>query len=153
MTYNSSKSKVYFFYQYSSFALANRSFLKDFIAQIFKKEHKKLESLNFVFCSDKDLLIINREYLQHDYYTDIITFDLSVSEEIGAEVYISIERVKENAKKLKIPFNQELLRVIFHGVLHLCGYKDKNKKDILEIRNKEDKYLKQYTNLVSREKK
>ena len=87
---------------------------------------------------------INRQFLKHDYYTDIITFDLSDTNAIHAEVYISIERVKENATTLKASFKSELHRVIFHGALHLCGYKDKSDTEKKKMRQKEDVYLSCY---------
>ena len=123
-------------------SLANRGPLKSFIQKLIRKEGKKLGGLNYVFCSDKELLKINQDFLQHDYYTDIITFGLSEPNlPIEAEVYISIDRVKDNAKNLNLTFKNELLRVVFHGALHLCGYKDKKKSDIEQMRQKEDYYL------------
>ncbi len=125
--------------------LLHKTKLKQRIEQLFKKEQVKLDSLNYVFCSDEYLLQINREFLKHDFYTDIITFDLS--EKTGAvigEVYISLDRVKENAAALGTIFNEELLRVVFHGALHLCGYRDKKKADIEEMRKKEEQYLRLY---------
>jgi len=106
-----------------------------------ESEAKDLESLNIIFCSDDFLLNINQEYLNHDYYTDIITFDYS-SDKVEGELYISIDRVRENAKDLGISFNHELHRVIIHGVLHLCGYKDKSEEEEKLMRLKEDTYLK-----------
>lgn len=101
--------------------------------------------MTYIFCSDEYLLNINKAHLQHDYYTDIITFDLSVSksETIG-EIYISIDRVRDNAANLKVSIKEELHRVIFHGALHLCGYKDKTPKHEKEMRRAEDKYLSMY---------
>ena len=90
------------------------------------------------------MLEINRTYLKHDYLTDIITFDLSEGPSTTAEVYISVDRVKENARNNKVSFKNELHRVIFHGALHLCGYKDKKKKEIAVMRQKEDQYLSKY---------
>ena len=130
-------------------SLKQRKPLKLFINHLFQKERKKLQSLDIIFCSDEYLLEINKQHLQHNFYTDIITFDLSdspTSSMIG-ELYISIDRVKDNATVLNISFNTELLRVIFHGALHLCGYKDKKLSDIKIIRQKEDDYLKSYYNL------
>ncbi|HEX4876978.1 MAG TPA: rRNA maturation RNase YbeY, partial [Chitinophagaceae bacterium] len=118
-------NKIKFFFPYKT-RLSDRTRLKSFIESIFRKEKMALAELNYIFCSDDELLQINRQFLQHNYYTDIITFDLSdTGNAIHAEVYISIERVKDNARKLGVSFRKELHRVIFHGVLHLCGYKDK----------------------------
>jgi rRNA maturation RNase YbeY len=97
-----------------------------------------------VFCSDRELLKINRTFLKHDFYTDIITFDLSESKTIQGEIYISVDRVRDNARKLETTFNSELHRVIFHGALHLCGYKDKDKQSRLKMRVREEYYLNQY---------
>ncbi len=136
-------SKVKLFFPKKT-RLANRTRLKSFIEKIFKKEGKILGGLNYVFCSDGELLKINRTYLKHDYYTDIITFDLSESKSKEGEIYISVDRVRDNARKLGATFKSELHRVIFHGALHLCGYKDKDKKDRIQMREKEDYYLNQY---------
>ncbi len=141
MPLSSSKSKVCFFFQNVKVSLTNRTQLKKNIQVIFKKEGKRLKSLNYIFCTDAALLEINRQFLDHDFYTDIITFDLSGSPEIEAEVYISIDRVRENARELQYSFKSELSRVIFHGALHLCGYGDKNKNDRQLMRIKEDFYL------------
>ena len=140
----SSKSKVYFFFQEVKISLANRGHLKKYIEAIFKKEAQKLDTVNFIFCSDNVLLEINQKYLKHDFYTDIITFNLSNTKAIRAEIYISIDRVRENSLELGVPIKSELLRVIFHGVLHLCGYNDKTKVEKKEIREKEDYFLKRY---------
>jgi len=123
-------------YQYSS-----EDLLSNWILQSILKESKDLVSMNIILCGDEYLLKINRDYLKHDYYTDIITFDYN-SEEIEGELYISIDRVKENASDLGVSFQHELHRVIIHGVLHLCGYGDKTEKDEEIMRSKEDFYLK-----------
>lgn len=131
------------------FRSANRSLqipgkrqVKAFIESIFKKEKQALASITYVFCSDKFLLQMNRDFLQHDYYTDIITFGLSEKgQPVEAEVYISLDRVKDNAKTHGATRTNETLRVIFHGALHLCGYKDKKKSEITLMRDKEDYYL------------
>ncbi len=135
---------IHFFFPYRNFALIRRTKLKSFIRDIFKNENKTLVSLRYVFCTDAYLLEINRQYLQHDYYTDIITFELGEAGKIDGEIYISAERVKENAQLMHTSFNKELHRVIFHGVLHLCGYKDKLKNDKFEMRAKEDRLLQLY---------
>ena len=126
----------------SSILIKNKKSIKDLIKQIFLKERKVLGRLQYVFCQDDYLLQINQSHLQHDYYTDIITFDLSdtLDETVG-EIYISIDRVKENATQHQTIFDQELLRVIFHGALHLCGYRDKTKREITIMRQKEEEYL------------
>jgi rRNA maturation RNase YbeY len=144
MPHSRSTSKIYFFFQDVRINLANQTQLKHFIHSIFGKEGKRLECLNFIFCTDKALLEVNRQFLSHDFYTDIITFDLSDSHNVQAEIYISIDRVKENAAMLGVSFKSELHRVIFHGVLHLCGYKDKSKDQKNLIRGKEDFYLASY---------
>ena len=125
--------------------LLERTRLRGFIISTFKKHKVSLDSLNIIFCSDAYLLDINRTYLQHDYYTDIITFDL----EGAAEIYISVDRVKENAQAEGVSFKQELHRIIFHGVLHLCGFSDKTASAKIEMTRQENKLLAHY--FVSRE--
>ncbi len=138
-------AKVSFYYNDVQFTFKQRNALKGFIEQLFVKEKIKLTELTYIFCTDDYLLNINRSALNHDYYTDIITFDLSNDDSFTiGEIYISIDRVKDNANQLAIPFNQELHRVIFHGALHLCGYEDKSKADIVKMRSMEDKYLATY---------
>jgi probable rRNA maturation factor len=123
----------------------NRTRLKQFIPKLCKKEKRITGEIAFIFCSDTYLLDINQQFLQHDTFTDIISFDYTEHNgPLTGEIYISVERVKENAKIMDVPFYQELHRVIFHGVLHLCGYKDKLKADKLLIRAKEDFYLREY---------
>jgi rRNA maturation RNase YbeY len=125
--------------------LKERNRLKNYIKSVFKKESKSLNSLTIVFCSDKYLLNINKEFLKHNYYTDIITFDLSTSKYlIDGEIYISIHRVQENAKTFNTTIKTELHRVIFHGVLHLCGYQDISQSQKTKMRKKEDEALKKY---------
>ncbi len=127
-----------------SFRLPDKKGLKAFIPFLFQQEKKKNEQINYIFCTDDYLLNINRQYLQHDYYTDIITFDLSDTGSIAGEIYISIERVKDNAKQMDVPFETECLRVIFHGALHLCGYTDKTQTQQKKMRQKEDEYIERY---------
>ena len=122
--------------------LRDRNRLKKFLASLFKKEGKPLAELQYIFCSDDYLLAINRHYLSHDYYTDIITFDLSEKgQPINAEIYISVDRVRENAREFESSLKKELHRVIFHGALHLCGYKDKTAAQEKKMRQMEEKYL------------
>ncbi len=144
MPLSTSNPKVCFFFQEVKVNLAHRTELKNFIQSIFKNEGKRLESLNYIFSSDKALLDINRQFLYHDFYTDIITFDLSESDAIRSDIYISVDRVKENASQLGVSIKSELHRVVFHGVLHLCGYKDKTKGEKREMRGREEFYLIKY---------
>lgn len=125
--------------------LQNRQLLKLFIQQIFTYYKRELVYVNYIFCSDEYLLQINKAHLNHDYYTDIITFNLSLNKKIiEGEIYISVDRVKENAALNNTTFKQELHRVLFHGVLHLCGFKDKAKKEEVLMRRTEDFWLTQY---------
>jgi rRNA maturation RNase YbeY len=132
--------------------LGNKTQLKKWISAIIKNENKKEGKINYLFCTDKELHKINREFLNHDTYTDIITFDYSESNKVSGEIYISSERVKENSQKLKTEFESELRRVIIHGVLHLCGYKDKNPAQKKEMRDKEDDALTKF-NLIPSSRK
>ena len=128
-----------------------RGVLKTFIASQALKEVKKKLSVTYVFCSDEHLLNMNRQFLEHDFYTDIITFPLNETEkEIEAEIYISVDRVKDNALKFKSDFSDELHRVIFHGVLHLIGFKDKSKKDKETMRTKENEWLRKFKAALKR---
>lgn len=139
------KADIEFHFNQVSFTLKNRKRLKSFLQGIFKQEKRDLGSLSYVFCSDEYLLDLNHRYLNHDYYTDIITFELSEPGDlIKAEVYISIDRVKENAKLNNTSFAHELYRVIFHGALHLTGQNDKTPVQSESMRQKEDQYLSQY---------
>ena len=139
------EAEIHFFSQGNNISLRNRGKLKQFLQLLALKEGKKLGTLNYIFCKDRELLEINKTYLKHNFYTDIITFGLSENEEpISGDIYISIDRVRENAKKLGNSINSETHRVIFHGLLHLCGYKDKTGSDSKKMRNKEDYYLNIY---------
>lgn len=123
--------------------------LKGFLEKQMKKEGIRIECLQYVFCSDKYLLGINKQFLNHDYYTDIISFDLSETKGVLiGDIYISVDRVKENAKTMKTKQPDELLRVIFHGALHFCGYKDKKTADAKLMRAMEDKWIKAYLKLT-----
>lgn len=138
-------SNVQFHFLKGSNSLSDRTRLKSFITTIFRKEKKRLGEIHYIFCSDDYLLEINRQHLKHDYYTDIITFGLSdPGQPIQAEVYISLDRVRDNARQLNNTVKEELHRVVFHGALHLCGYKDKKAKDQTIMREMEDKYLRLY---------
>ncbi len=122
--------------------IRDKMIIKVFISNIFLLENKILERVDYIFCSDNYLLEINKKFLQHDYFTDIITFPLSeVDQPIVAEIYISLERVKENALDHKSTIFNESLRVLFHGALHLCGYADKYRNQKLLMHTKEDFYI------------
>lgn len=139
---NKPMQKVHFYFHDRSYALKDRKKLKRTIDLIFEKEKRTLQKIDFIFCSDDYLIDINRKFLNHDYYTDIITFDLSTRKnQIEGEIYISIDRIKENARTIKTSIRNELCRVVFHGALHLCGYSDKTEKEINLMRKAEDKYL------------
>lgn len=123
---------------------ARRNF-KNCIYKLFILEGFKLQKLRYIFCSDKYLLQLNNKYLNHNYYTDVITFFISAkSEPIEGEIYISTDRIKKNAKKYRVPYQTELLRVMLHGALHLCGYNDQNKKAKGQMQKKEDLYIQFY---------
>jgi rRNA maturation RNase YbeY len=127
-----------------SFFLKDKLLLKTFFASIFAQEKKDFKSVSYVFCTDEFLLKLNQQYLNHDTLTDILTFTLSdISLPIISEIYISLERVKENAEKLQVPFSEELSRVMIHGILHLCGYDDHSPSQKQEMRVKENFYLNQ----------
>jgi probable rRNA maturation factor len=135
----------FFFPESKVSALKERTRLKIFIHKQFLREGFKLGSLTYIFCSDEYLLALNQQHLQHDYYTDILTFNLSSTEKVvNGEIYISIDRVRDNAENHDKTFINELHRVIFHGALHLCGYKDKTKSQEKEMREKENQYLSLY---------
>ncbi len=136
--------EIYFDTENIDFKLSAIMLTRKWLKESVKNENPKFKigELSFVFCDDAYLHKINVEYLNHDTLTDIITFDNSDDEnKIEGDIFISIERVRENAATLKTIFEQELRRVIIHGVLHLCGYKDKTKKDAQIMREKEDFYI------------
>lgn len=135
------ESGVFFTADDVSFEPADPDTLVEWISETVSAEGFELNRLDFIFCSDESLLEINRNHLGHDYYTDIITFPLN-DNPLLAEIYVSVDRVKENAQALQIPFESELHRVMIHGVLHLCGFDDHEEEDIRIIRKKEDACLK-----------
>lgn len=123
------------------FNLKRKSDLKTWIKSTVEREKHLLGSLNYIFTSDESLLKINIEYLNHNTYTDIITFNYNENKKVSGDIFISIDRVKENAEKFEVSFEEELRRVMIHGVLHLCGYKDKTKADSDLMRKKENASL------------
>ena len=132
--------KIFFHKESVSFPL-DTSAINNWIENAVFTLGYSLKNLSFVFCDDEYLKNINVKHLGHDYYTDVISFDYSTEEGLVGDVFISIERVKENAKNFKVSFNKELFRVIIHGVLHLCGFNDKTDKEIKEIRKQENHFL------------
>ena len=138
-----SKSSVSFFFEDVNFKIDKKKIVS-LIETTVRMEKKKLYSLNYIFCSDKFLHKINLEALNHDTLTDVITFNYGDAENIEGEIYISLDRVKENAKIFNKEIYNELLRVIIHGALHLCGYNDISDEDEKLMRQKEDFYLEKY---------
>lgn len=131
------------------FKLKKSALIKKWIEKVAAKEKKTVGDLSYVFMSDEELLKINQQFLKHNTYTDIITFDYSENKKISGEIFISVDRVEENAKKMGTTFEDEIHRVIIHGVLHLCGYKDKTKIDSDNMRKQEDKTLRVFNALTN----
>lgn len=129
------------FQSVGTFSLKTETAVTKCVKALVNQELRKIGDITFVFCDDNYLHKINLEFLDHDTYTDIITFDYSVGNEVISEIYISIDRVEENAKKYSQTFENEIHRVMIHGVLHLCGYKDKLAEDKQIMRDKENHYL------------
>jgi rRNA maturation RNase YbeY len=123
-----------------SFAGKKRS-ATTLIKTLLRMESKEIGDLCFIFCTDKVLLEMNKQYLEHYYYTDVITFDYTVDNTVSGDIFISVERVEENADKFGVSFDHELSRVMYHGVLHLCGYKDNSEDEERMMRDKENFYL------------
>lgn len=126
------------------FQLENEEQYSSWISNVISSENKKEGDINYIFCDDEYILEINKQYLDHDYYTDIISFDYSVGNELHGDIFVSIERVRENAVEFGVTFDEELKRVLAHGVLHYCGYKDKTEEEELLMRSKEDEKIKMF---------
>ncbi|MCF4100642.1 rRNA maturation RNase YbeY [Gillisia sp. M10.2A] len=129
------------FYSENQFQLKNSQAHLQWIERVMESEGKRWEELSYIFCDDEYLLNINMQYLDHDTYTDIITFDYTIGNALQGEIYISTERVVENALKYNVNFEDELRRVLVHGILHLCGYKDKTEDDAKLMRQKEEEKM------------
>lgn len=127
----------------TEFSLTNENELATWISNVILSEGYKLEEINYIFCDDNYLFKLNVEFLNHDTLTDIISFDYSIGKIIQGDIFISVERVRDNASDFKVSFLDELHRVMVHGVLHYCGYKDKTLEDESMMRAKENHYLKQ----------
>lgn len=134
---------ILFHSEISDFQLEEPNSIMEWLTEVSTTEHKTIDIINYVFMNDDQLLKINKEYLNHDDYTDVISFQLA-SEPIEGDIHISIERVKDNALTLSIPFDQELRRVMVHGLLHFIGYQDKSEADQAVMTQKEDEYLAKY---------
>ena len=142
--------KIYFHELNIKSSLLHRSDLKTFLLAVFKKEKKRVERVDIIFCRDEYLLSLNKSFLNHNYNTDTLSFLLSEARQsINGELYLSIDRIRINAKDLNIPYQNELHRVIIHSCLHLCGYEDRPKTSALKMEERQEKYLNQW--IVSRE--
>ena len=138
-----------FFSENKNFKISNKKEIRTLLKEICEKENKKISFINCVFCSDNRLLEINKKYLNNTSLTDVVTFDFTTNKKtIEGDVYISIDRVKENAKKYKQLFKTELLRIIIHGLLHLIGFSDKTKEEKNTMTLKENEYLSLYNKLT-----
>jgi len=128
----------------TDFELHNESVFSNWLSEVILSENKKEGEINYIFCDDDYLLEINQNYLDHDTLTDIISFDYSVGNELNGDVFVSIQRVRENATEYKVTFQEEIQRVLVHGILHYCGYKDKTESDELVMRAKEEEKMKMF---------
>ncbi|KAA9352797.1 rRNA maturation RNase YbeY [Larkinella humicola] len=138
---------IRFFTEDIPFTLSRKIPTRQWLTALALKEGFSVGELNYIFCSDEYLLQVNREYLEHDYYTDIITFDNSEEENrLEGDIFVSIDRVRDNARQLNIPEEQELRRVLAHGLLHLCGYGDKTDEEVKRMREKEEESLIDWNN-------
>ena len=128
----------------TDFELHNEKDFVNWLSAVISSENKKEGEINYIFCDDDYLLEINQNYLDHDTLTDIISFDYSVGNELNGDVFVSIQRVRENATEYKVTFQEEIQRVLVHGILHYCGYKDKTESDELVMRAKEEEKMKMF---------
>jgi rRNA maturation RNase YbeY len=136
------------FHSETSFQLSHKMMYKRWLAELAQSHGKQLGDVNYIFCDDDYLLQLNLQYLQHDTLTDIITFDYVEGTRLNGDIYISVERVRENAGIFGVTFEEELLRVIAHGLLHLCGFKDKSKSEAQEMRKQEELAMKLFHNNI-----
>ncbi len=132
---------IHFFSDNIPFVLPSKTEVRGWLYRVAKQQKRTIGELSYIFVSDEQLLQMNQEFLQHDTYTDIISFDYTEGTTVAGEFYISIDRVRDNAKSFGVPVRDELHRVMAHGLLHLCGYKDKRAKDAAEMRKQEEKAL------------
>lgn len=132
----------------TDFQLKNESSISSWISRVIEQEGFDLGDITYVFCDDEALHKINLEHLQHDTLTDIISFDYCIGKQLHGEIYISVERVKENAEEFKVTFENEFLRVLIHGVLHFMGQRDKTDKEQVAMRNKENESIEEFYNKI-----
>ena len=133
---------IRFFNEDNPYKLPRKQATRQWLKQQAEREGYAVGDLNYIFCSDEYVLQVNRDYLEHDYYTDIITFDQSEEEgKIEGDIFVSVDRVTDNATQLGIPAEQEMRRVLAHGLLHLCGYGDKTDEEEAQMRAKEEEWL------------
>lgn len=132
------------FYSENNFSLSEERQYEEWLKGVIFSEDKKIGEISFIFCDDEYLLKINQKYLDHDTYTDIISFDNSVGNILGGDIFISTERVMENAENFNVSFDEELKRVMVHGVLHFCGYKDETTEEKDMMRSKEEEKMKMF---------
>jgi probable rRNA maturation factor len=128
----------------NDFELSNEDQISTWISNVILSENKKEGDINYIFCDDEYLLSLNEQYLDHDTLTDIISFDYSVGNELHGDIFISVERVQDNATDFNVTFDEELKRVLVHGILHYCGYKDKSESDEQIMRQKEEEKMKMF---------
>lgn len=128
----------------TDFQLVKQKEISDWINSVIISEKLILGEINYIFCDDEYILNVNQQYLNHDYYTDIISFDYREEEVVSGDIFISIDRVQDNANEYKVSFEEELLRVIIHGILHFCGYKDKSDDEELLMRSKENEKIRMF---------
>ncbi|MDO5656088.1 MAG: rRNA maturation RNase YbeY [Flavobacteriaceae bacterium] len=133
------------FFSETDFELPYQDFYRDWLNACMDIENRKIGNINFIFCDDEYLLDINRQHLNHDYYTDIITFDYSDQTQLNGDIFISVERVADNAYEYNTTFDNELSRVMVHGFLHMCGYKDATEDEQIQMRKKEDGFIEMLT--------
>lgn len=132
------------FYSENEFQLQEEVRHEHWLKEVIASENRKLEEVSYIFCDDQYLLDINRKYLDHDTYTDIISFDSCVGNILQGDIFISTERVMENASTFSVEFPEELRRVMVHGILHFCGYKDKTEEEEALMRHKEEEKMKMF---------
>ncbi len=139
---------ILFYTENVNYVLPHKNKIRELLNLLAKEEKKEIGQLTYIFCSDEYLLEINKQYLHADYLTDVITFDYCQKEFVSGDIFISVDRVKENSVLFSQSYFDEMLRVVVHGLLHLCGYKDKKEKEQQQMRKKENYYIEKYKKLL-----